>query len=98
MRLEPNPLYFMSFNWIPGHADQKGNEDADRLAKRGAEMVTSRNIPVIPVSKSVITNDIEKWMRNEHTRVWTNRLDCRQSRLELPSTRQLEGHPNKRQR
>ena len=33
-------------NWIPGHADQKGNEVADR-------MVTSRITFVIPVSRSV---------------------------------------------
>ena len=43
-------------NWIPGHADQKGNEVTDRLVKRGADMVTSGVTPVIPVSKCVITN------------------------------------------
>ena len=57
------------------------------IAKRGADMVTSGVTPVIPVSKCVITNAIEEWMRNEHERVWTNRLDCQQSRLVLPSTK-----------
>ena len=74
-------------NWIPGHADQKGNEVADRLAKRGAEMVTDGIVPVIPISKSVKTHAIEEWTRDEHERVWTDRQDCRQSRMVLPTTR-----------
>ena len=74
-------------NWIPGHADQKGNEIADRLAKRGADMCTVGVTPVIPISKCVITHVIEEWMKAEHERVWVNRHDCRQSRLVLPTTR-----------
>ena len=78
-------------NWIPGHADQKGNDIADRLAKRGAEMCTLGISPVIPILKCVITHAIEEWMKAEHERAWVNRHDCRQSRLVLATSHRWKG-------
>ena len=73
-------------NWIPGHSDQKGNEIADRLAKRGVELEVDGITPRIPISKCVITKAIKDWTAREHDKRWQNRTDCRQSKLVLPST------------
>ena len=61
-------------------------------------MVTSGVTPVIPVSKCVITNAIEEWMRNKHESVDQQAgLSTIQTSTTLDET-QLEGHPKKRQR
>ena len=73
-------------NWIPGHSDQKGNEIADRLAKRGVELEVDGITPRIPISKCVITKAIKDWTAREHDKRWQNRTDCRQTKLVLPST------------
>ena len=56
-------------NWIPGHADQKGNEVADRLAKRGAGQQVQGIEPRVPVSKCVTKKVIKEWTKTEHDNI-----------------------------
>ena len=72
-------------NWIPGHSNQRGNGIADNLAKRGASHPEPGIEPRIPVSGRVIRNAIKKWGKSEQQRLWTERTDCRQSKLVLPT-------------
>ena len=43
----------VTLNWIPGHSGQPGNEIADHLAKRGADLEDMGSEPRLPVSGCV---------------------------------------------
>ena len=74
----------VTLNWIPGHSGQPGNEIADHLAKRGADLEDVGSEPRLPVSGCVTKEVAERWKNNEHTKKWEERSDCRQSKLVLP--------------
>ena len=75
----------VSINWIPGHAQQMGNEIADRLAKRGTELYTEGLEPRLAVSPCTIRAATEKWFKGKQNQKWQDRTDCRQSKLVLPT-------------
>ena len=73
-------------NWIPGHEGQLGNEIADRLAKRGADLLTEGFEPRMAISPCVAKAALENWFISRQNTSWKNRTDCRQTRLALPDT------------
>ena len=70
--------------WIPGHSGHMGNEVADRLAKLGVRSTVNGPQPIIPVSDASIKGDIKDWCKRKHQEIWTNRHNCRQTRMMLP--------------
>ena len=74
----------VTLNWMPGHVGQPGNTIADHLAKRGTELEDEGAEPRMPVSESVIRDQINRWKTQEHTIEWHKRTDCRQTKLVLP--------------
>ena len=79
----------VSLNWIPAHVGHRGNEVADRLAKRGAALPEPDRIPPIPVS--AVKQEIFRWEQSAHRKTWRRRaVDkdgktfCRQTRMFLP--------------
>ena len=55
----------ITLQWIPGHTDIPGNEQADRLAKEG----TQKDQPIKPCSNSTV----KQILRNNFREVWLNR-------------------------
>ena len=69
-------------NWIPGHSNQRGNGIADNLAKWGENHPEPGLEPRIPASGCTIRGTIRSWGKSEQQRLWTERTDCRQSKLQ----------------
>ena len=61
-------------NWIPGHEGQLGNEIADRLAKRGADLLTEGIEPRMAVSPCVAKTALENWFKSSQNTSWKNGL------------------------
>ena len=74
----------ISLNWIPGHEGFMGNEVADRLAKRGADLEAPDG-QIIPVPQTHIKNLIKTWSKKAHQKIWSaNPQQYRQSKMFLP--------------
>ena len=58
--------------WVPGHANHWGNEIADRLAKRAADLNTYLEgpRPIIPVDPEANHRAIKKWAEGQHQDKW----------------------------
>ena len=73
-------------HWIPAHKGYIGNEQADTLAKLGTNQTTEGPEPRVPISQSVLKEEINKWIEMEHNENWKKRKDCRQTKLILPDS------------
>ena len=63
----------VTINWIKAHVGHKGNEIADRLAKRGANLIDDIDEPIIPVATQVIKRKIDVWAENKHKHRWKSK-------------------------
>ena len=81
----------VTLNWIPGHEGFMGNEVADRLAKRGADLPPEQAIEV-PVPQTHIKQLIKTWAETKHQKIWETNPDCcRQTKMFLPTTKNKYG-------
>ena len=70
--------------WIKAHVGHPGNEYADELAKKGTEMRPFGPLPIIPVNKTTIYTQIDKWTQSLWDTRWKNRTDSRQTAIFFP--------------
>ncbi len=60
----------VSVQWVPGHEGHRGNEIADRLAKRGTLLDYIGPQPAVPVHKGYNHLKIKKWAQDKHKDKW----------------------------
>jgi len=76
-------IYKWSLSWVKAHVGLKGNEQADKLAKRGTQLKQATpNLPIAPVHT---INEIIKFTNTNWNTYWNGRIDCRQTKLWFPS-------------
>jgi len=66
--------------WVRGHSGVEGNERADALARRGAEMAPVGQEPVVGLAWATCVTLLKEWGRGTHATRWRELEDCRQSR------------------
>jgi ribonuclease HI len=67
--------------WVPGHSGIEGNEMADSLAREGSSKRPITSEPVIPLSKSWFSANLQKWCLIAHSTYWNEINSCRQTKL-----------------
>ena len=67
--------------WVPGHYGLYGNQCADRLAKLGSSQNPIGPGPLIPLSTSVIKDQIYSWSFDQHCILWNSLDTCLNSKL-----------------
>jgi ribonuclease HI len=70
--------------WVKARSGQLGNDMADTLAKEGSKMTPWEEEPIIPVSKSQLTEAINAAVNKKWNRRWHYTSNARQSRLLWP--------------
>jgi len=73
-----------SLGWVKGHAGNRGNEEADTLAKAGTNWGVMGPPPFIPIPYNYVKKAISKLTLQTWTNYWVNRPDCRQTKLWFP--------------
>ena len=59
----------VQLSWVPGHAGQQGNEQADALARQGADIPWCGPQPALPVSLSLCKAAVKRYITNvNHSR------------------------------
>ena len=73
----------VTLRWVPSHEGIEGNEKADQQAKKGTNALPIGPEPYIPLSDSVIAEEMRRWEKKETLRKWREIDGCRQSKLAI---------------
>ena len=80
----------ITLNWIPGHSNYRGNEIADRLAKRGNKEKIFGPEPYIPIGKRAEKSMWEENICRAQVARWRESPACRQTKLFFQGIRRNE--------
>jgi hypothetical protein len=71
--------------WVPGHAGERGNEIADRLARHGSAQRFFGPEPFLGVSRQTIRRKMKRWMEKQHLALWSGPCSTQRQARELIS-------------
>ena len=77
-------------SWIPGHSNYRGNEIADRLAKRGNKENIFGPEPLLPIGRRAEKAMWEENIQKEQIKRWRESPSCRQTKLFFQGIRRNE--------
>lgn len=80
----------ITLNWIPGHSNYRGNEIADRLAKRGNKEEIFGPEPHIPIGKKAEKSRWDESISEAQAIRWRESPSCRQTKLFFQGIRRNE--------
>jgi len=78
-------------NWIPSHCGYEGNEIADSLARRAAELKLVGPLPAVAVSIATVKLCIRDWTRKQHESSWKNIPGCKHTKIFIPRVERYRG-------
>jgi ribonuclease HI len=82
---ELNKQIPIDLHWIKAHVGHFGNELADQNAKLGTTRPNYDIEPILPVTKSWVTNRIQKFIHQEWTKSWRALPEARQTKIFFPT-------------
>ncbi|KAJ8914451.1 hypothetical protein NQ315_011392 [Exocentrus adspersus] len=71
----------LTLAWVPGHKGYKGNEEADRLAREGAERALIGPEPFCGIAKTHVRASIDEWMDGKSREWWRKLPQQRQAKM-----------------
>ena len=74
----------IQLQWIKSHVGHLGNEEADMLAKKGAELVLVGPEPFLPVSSAIFKKKTNNNLISKWNSIWNSLKSCRQTKLWMP--------------
>ncbi|XP_050543369.1 uncharacterized protein LOC126906681 [Daktulosphaira vitifoliae] len=80
--------------WVPGHNGVTGNENADFLARKGAENTYVGPEPVVGLTEQSLKALPKNWCREQHRKIWKYLVVPRQSKMFIKTPGLLLGDPN----
>lgn len=75
--------------WCKGHVGIQGNEQADTMAKLGAQARSNGPTPLLPLSNSTINTWLHNLTTTKWTQIWKQNTTCRQTKIWFPSPNKL---------
>ena len=74
----------IQLQWIKSHVGHLGNEEADMLAKKGAEQDLAGPEPFLPASSAIIKKLTNSDLLSKWNSQWKSVKSCRQTKLWMP--------------
>lgn len=67
--------------WVPGHEGVRGNDMADKLARKGADVAFHGPEPLFGISMIARKRLVKEWLRKEHVKAWKEYEGARHTKI-----------------